>query len=75
MDEIRFLNADTGSDFAYNDAGGVGFFAIHANNDTFEDLEAELLTFFDFLSDFDGVVILFFPYILVERQFLLNVYK
>ena len=55
MDEVGFFNTYAGSNFANNDASGVRFFAVNTNNDTFESLRTEFVTFFDFLGDTNSI--------------------
>ena len=55
MHEERFFNTNAGGNFSDDDASSMRLFAVDANNNAFEDLRAELFTFFDFLSDFDGI--------------------
>lgn len=55
VEQERFLDADARGDLANGDASSVGLFASDAEDYAFEDLETELLTFFNFLGNFDGV--------------------
>ena len=55
MKKERFLNTDARSNFANKDTGSVGFFSLNTDYDAFENLKTELLTFFNFLSDFNGI--------------------